>query len=43
MKRIFNLMLIAAMCCLMGCQPDENRVFDKTAAAGIAGTYTGVW
>ena len=43
MKRIFNLMLIAAMCCLMGCQPNENRVFDKTAAAGIAGTYTGVW
>lgn len=27
---------------LFSCNED-NRVFDKTAAAGIAGTYTGTW
>lgn len=43
MKRITYLMTLAAILCLFGCKPEENRVFDQTAGAGIAGTYTGKW
>lgn len=36
-------MLLAASVCLFACQTEKPRVYDQTAAAGIAGTYTGTW
>lgn len=35
--------MLFAMVAMVSCQKENVRVFDKTAGAGIAGTYSGSW
>lgn len=43
MKKIQFLTLALAMVAMVGCKEEAVRVYENTAAADIAGTYSGTW
>lgn len=43
MKKLSYIFLMIATMAFVGCQKENVRVFDQTAAEGISGTYSGTW